>query len=268
VESHILNFNLDAICEPVSKGLQRAYVFSGFGLNAAADPCLTNFHLPSKGQMRFVPDAASPEVTEQYKKDFSMWIVANALREATETLGVSLDRLFEACLITDQVKNRLAELELGALMAFQRKGLPGKLKVLFERFGIKTGLADEFQSLTKARNCLSHRRGIVGAEDCTDAAKTKLVLEFSAFEVFAKQPDGSEVVLSDGALDKGGVVVKEGGEVAMRLAARQVEFPVGAVLRLQPNELSGVFSYVWISVINLRTAFIKLVADLNSALKA
>ena len=78
---------------------------------------------------------------------------------------------------------------------------------------------------------------MVGLEDCTDAAKTKLVVEFCAWEVFVSQPDGSEIILSEGALDQGGVVVEEGGVMAMRLVARKLEFPLGSILSLQTREL-------------------------------
>lgn len=259
-----LTFNLDAISEPAAKGIARAYVFAGLGLNAADDARLSNFHLPGKGQIRFVPDAPSPEVTAGYKQEFSVWIIANALREATETFGIFLDRLFEACLVADDAAKRRVRSHSSPIKVFEHAGVDGKLQRLFHKFGIKTGLVDEFQSLTKARNCLSHRRGVVGPEDCTDPDKTKLLLQFCTFEVFVRQPDGSELMLTAEALNQGGVVAKDGGLVAMRLAARQVEFPLGSVLRLQSRDLTGVFVTFWTGVQNLRTAFIKLIERLNS----
>jgi len=62
-----------------------------------------------------------------------------------------LDRLFEACLIAQDAANRKVKSYTGTLKSFQRVGIDGKLRRLFDKFGIKTGLADEFQSLTKAR---------------------------------------------------------------------------------------------------------------------
>ena len=175
MEQQTLTFNLDVIFEPASTGISRAYVFVGLAVNALGDSRLTNFHLPGKGQFRFVPDAPSPEVVEGYEQEFAHWVVANALREITEAFGITLDRLFEACLIADYAVNRRTGSHISALNEFQRAGVSGKLKRLQETFGIKSGVSDEFRSLTQARNCLSHRRGIVGAEDCTDTSKTKLV---------------------------------------------------------------------------------------------
>jgi hypothetical protein len=71
-----------------------------------------------------------------------------------------------------------------------------------ERFGIKSGVTDEFQSLTQARNCLSHRRGIVGSEDCTDTSKTKLVLELWKWRMFVTQPNGSEIDIDEERLSE------------------------------------------------------------------
>lgn len=107
-------------------------------------------------------------------------VVANALREATEALAVSLQRLFEACLTAADNANRRVNPDTRALKSFRHLGIDGKLQRLFDKFGIRTRLADEFKSLSKARTCLSHRRGVIGLEDCSDVANPRLVLEFCA----------------------------------------------------------------------------------------
>jgi hypothetical protein len=263
MEQQTITFNLDVIFEPASTGISRAYVFVGLAVNAASDSRLTNFHLPGKGQFRFVSDAPSPDVVESYKQEFAHWIVANALRETTEAFGITLDRLFEACFIADEVVSRRTASHIGALKEFQQAGVRGKLKRLQERFGIKSGVTDEFQSLTQARNCLSHRRGIIGPEDCTDTSKTKLVLDLWKWRVFIIQPSGSEIDIDEEKLSGEGLFVKDGGQVAMQLVQRQMEFPVGALLKLQPRDLTDVFVTFWTGAQNLKGAFEKFIEALN-----
>jgi hypothetical protein len=79
-------------------------------------------------------------------------VVANALREATEALAVSLDRLFEACLTVADNANRRVNPDTRALKSFKHLGIDGKLQRLFDKFGIRTGLADEFQIIKQSQN--------------------------------------------------------------------------------------------------------------------
>jgi hypothetical protein len=265
MEQQTLTFNVDAIFEPASKGIARAYVFVGFAVNAANDPSLTSFHLPGKGQMRFVPDAPSHEVVESYKQEFMNWVVANALRETVEAFGSTLDRLFEACLIADYAVNRRTDSYLPALNEFGHAGISGKLKRLHQAYGIKSGVSDEFHSLNQARNCLSHRRGMVAIEDCTDEAKTKLVVNLWGWRMFVSQPDGSQIDVDEEKLNSGGVVVKDGGQLAMQLVVRQLEFPIGSLLKLQPRDLTDVFTTFWTAGQNLKLAFQQFIQSSNPA---
>ncbi len=264
-ESTTVTFDLDAICRPAAIGITRAYVFLGLGLNAANDSRLTEYHLPGKAGMRFVPDAQSAEVVSEYKREFAVWILAGAMREAMESFAAFLDRLFEHCLVAESLINRRAESRKAALNEFERAGLDGKLRRLEQRFGLKTNIADEFQSLWQARNCLTHRRGVVGPEDCKDASQTgKLVVKFGAWDVFAAQPDGSEIILDEDAFSEGGVLLRDGGTISMRVTTHQVEFPIGSVIMFRPRELTDVFASIYMAVVNLRIAFSKFIEGLNA----
>ena len=268
-ESTTVTFDLDAICRPAAIGITRAYVFLGLGLNAANDSRLTEYHLPGKAGMRFVPDAQSAEVVSEYKREFAVWILAGAMREAMESFAAFLDRLFEHCLVADDLANRRAESQKAALNEFERAGVDGKLRRMEQRFGLKTNIADEFQSLWQARNCLTHRRGMVGSEDCKDPLEPgKLVVKFGAWEVFASQPDGSEIVLNEDAFSQGGVLLRDGGMISLRVTTHQVEFPIGSVITFQPQDLTNVFTSIYMAVNNLRVAFAKFIEGLNARTEA
>src|SRR5215472_12907336 len=96
-EKPVINVDLDKICEPASKAIRRAYVFSGFAINAAIRPDFNTYHLPGKTQFRFLPDSPTAEMSEEYKAEFIGWAIGNALREVIEGFGVFLDRICSAC---------------------------------------------------------------------------------------------------------------------------------------------------------------------------
>lgn len=126
-----MNINLDAIFEPARKGVARGYIFAGLAFNAANDPRLTELHLRRNASMRFVLDP-SPELLASHKQEFAIWALGNGFREAMEAFGVTLDRIYEACLAADEAaQGREARADPKALEAFRgRSGIYGKVRIL------------------------------------------------------------------------------------------------------------------------------------------
>ena len=97
-----------------------------------------------------------------FKNAFEHWIIANGLRELVESFGLFLDGIHGMCRMIRTVNGELAEAEV---RAFERKGIEAKLKVLKERFCIGTKRDRYFGSISQARNCITHRQGVIGPED-------------------------------------------------------------------------------------------------------
>jgi hypothetical protein len=256
-EKLVINVDLDKICEPASKAIRRAYVFSGFAINAATRSDFNTYHLPGKMQFRFVPDSPTPEMTEEYKAEFMAWAIGNALREVIEGFGVFLDRICSACV---ELSRTSGQTDLASFyQCFEQKGVSRKLRDLATQFGIVLNLADGFDSLTAARNCLSHRRGVIEARDCNENGK--LVIRFWEPAVIIQQPDGSEIS-ADKAIREA-TVLEEGGVAAMRIQETAKEFPVGAVIRLAPEDVKNILWTMWVATFNLRTAFVNYLKAFN-----
>jgi hypothetical protein len=259
-----VNINLDAIFEPARKGVARGYTFAGFAINAANDPRLTEFHLRSKASLRFLPDPTSPGLLASHKKKFAIWALGNGFREAMEAFGVTLDRIYEACLAADEAaQGREGRADPKALETFRgRAGIYGKVRTLREKFQLETSIPDDFRSLNLARNCLSHRRGIVGEQDCNEDGQ--LVLRFLTMELSIAHADGRETRVDEKALESGGVYVGAGGGMLQaRVVEHRLPFQVGSILTLTPENMGGLFFSIMNAIQCLQGGFVKRIEALN-----
>ena len=256
-EKLVVNVDLDRICEPASKAIRRAYIFSGFAINAATRADFNTYHLSGKMQFRFVPDSPSAEMTEEYKAEFMAWAIGNALREVIEGFGVFLDQTCSACVESSRISNQVDLSDF--YQSFEQKGVARKLRDLATQFGIKLDVADGFDSLTAARNCLSHRRGVVEARDCNEGSK--LVVRYWEPAVIVQQPDGSEL-RADRVINEA-IVLKEGGVLAMRIQETAKEFPIGSLIKLTPEDVKNILWTMWTATFNLRAAFVNYLNALN-----
>lgn len=258
-----MNIHLDAIFEPARKGVARGYIFAGFAINAANDPRLTEFHLRHKASMRFVSDPTSPELLASHKKEFAIWALGNGFREAMEAFGVTLDRIYEACLAADEAaQGREGRADPKALEDFRaRAGIYGKVRILREKFHLETSIPDDFRSLNVARNCLSHRRGIVGEQDCNEDGQ--LVLRLLTMEVSLVRADGREVRADEKALESGEVFTDAGrGILQARVVEHRIPFRVGSILTLTPENMEGLFFSITNAIQWLQNGLVKRIEAL------
>lgn len=229
-----MTINLDKIAEIAFLGIRRASAFLGLGINAAKDPRLVNYTLPTEFQLRVIPDDLS---ITQVKHDFEMWIILSGLRELVEHYAVFLDHIHHSALvITTRNAGVLTPKAQKQHSSFQYMGLEKKIEKLETEFGIASHKAKYLPSIAKARNCVAHRRGIVGESD-VDAAH-ELTLEWWTMEVIAVTPAGEEVNLT--SIPAGGVLLQAGGEIKLKICDRKRKFHKGQVLELTPQDLAEI----------------------------
>jgi hypothetical protein len=230
-EPQVINIDLDTLWEPAALGLRRGYVFTGLGINAASDDRLVDFHLPGLLKIPFVPDNVTPQQVADFKIAFHSWIVANGFREVVEAFGISLDRSYEACLLVRFVKSGVPLTKKQA-RRFQYSGIEEKLRILEAELNIVSRSGAYLVSINRARNCLSHRMGLIGPQDCNEPGK--LVLCYKRLEIL----DGDENVIP--VDEPRSYVVKE-GDIKLRFAEARKEFVLGSVLQLSHIDLKYIF---------------------------
>jgi hypothetical protein len=111
-------------------------------------------------------------------------------------------------------------------------GLSKKLEELESRFAIRVSWRDEVNSIVLARNCLTHRLGVVAARDVNDpeARVLRLRLRYHGFHI--TQPNGATI-----PLDRPDQIVQAGGTVTLRPGeTHERVFRVGERLALSNQE--------------------------------
>lgn len=161
--------DLHRILDIAVTGARRSYGFMALGVNAATDPEFKKLDLTEVVQVRLLPEDLSDEQVSNLKGNFGIWITGCGLRELIESFSVFLDAVHKALLV---VGVRSGEIDPKSVRkkhkTFSNSGLSEKLKVLDSEFGFDISNSHFLVSVNKARACITHRRGIVGARDCDD----------------------------------------------------------------------------------------------------
>ena len=131
------NIGFGKILAVALKGVRRATVFLGLGLNAALDPEFNKYQLTKIAKIQLLPPDVDAQTITHFKDEFKTWIVGNGLRELIETFSVFLERVHEACLVIHNHLERVSPKDLSEQQAsFVRQGLPRKLQFLKESFSV------------------------------------------------------------------------------------------------------------------------------------
>jgi hypothetical protein len=232
-----IHIDLDQIKEIALKGVRRATIFLGLGVNAARDKTFTSYQLPENDYLKLVPENVSDGELSDFKENFEKWIISNGLRELIESFGVFLDRIHQACLLfatnVGQISPRDAE-KYG--VAFEKKGVEGKLNKLHTLFNVLTNKEKYFPSINQARNCITHRRGVVGVEDLKGNDDLQLI--WWAMDTIVQLPDGKEIPLIP--IPKGGIYLKDGGTVCIKIRDRNRVYALGEIVELNPVDINEI----------------------------
>lgn len=247
--------NFDEVLEPAIVGVNRALVFMGLGVNAASDPTVVNYRLAEVPHIDLIPQVTDRQLAE-FKREFGVWIVGNGLRELIETWDVFLDRLYLVSLRSEQWQGlRGGEAAPPAHYAkrfrvFAKRGTADKLALLGKEFGIALEFEPEIESIKKARNCLTHRLGVVGTEDVNSPGG--LAVRWRAPELFGCHEDGSEFVPS---LDVFPIEFPTGSPVKLRHGERQKIVASGSRLQLSAADLKEICYTFRIAIMQAQESF-------------
>lgn len=232
-----INIDLDKIMDVAHRGVRRASVFMGLGVNAALHEEFQQYQLTHITNLQLIPDTSDLKKIGHFKEEFKIWIEGNGLREMLETFAVFLDRIHEAALLISTLMDKGDMTALSPKqVSFNREGFPSKLKILRSKYAIGPKHPDYLVSINKARNCLSHRRGIVGQEDVDQTEKLRVA--WLGMDVYAQTPSGERHSLLD--VPPGGLLLPEGAGVYMQFIERDRLFERGAPLRLSTRDLAEI----------------------------
>jgi hypothetical protein len=229
------------------RGVRRAAVFMGIGINAVLGKERLNYDLTNITQIQLMPSNVSDETHAHFKDEFSIWITGNGFRELIETFKVFLDELHHICLILASSKGILSIEKVKSFdKNFPREGLPQKLSLLNDHFNVSPKYPKYLKTLNKARNCLTHRRGIVGFEDCNDIDVLKI--NWLGIDIFVEEPNGNKTLMTE--IPEGGLFLPEGGSVNLQVVQREKKVNRGDIIKFTPRELAEICHYFLIESSN------------------
>jgi hypothetical protein len=229
--------NFDQIKDIAYRGVRRTAAFMGLGINAARDDQFKKYQLSNISIVQILPDKLDDNSIAHVKEEFGKWVISNGLRELVESFGLFLDKVHAACLLMATNKKQMSNEDAEKFgPAFEWKGVEDKLGTLKIRFGVSSDKAKYFSSINQARNCITHRRGNVGPEDLRGET---FRLIWWGFDIYAETPSGEKHSLKP-PMPEEGLILKEGGKVMLQIKDRIIEYKIGDILNLSPNDLGEI----------------------------
>jgi hypothetical protein len=219
----------------------------GLGINAANTPSFKEYQLTGITFLQFLPSTVDESTLADYKSLFSRWIVGGGFRGLIELYSVLVDEIYRICLI-------ISSSNMGVVRLFDEKdfnkknwkfsyfGLERKLSHLRNEFDVGIPNSEYLTTISHARNCLTHRLGIVGSEDCGN--DDKLVVKWIGIDIYAESSDGTITPLHTMP-----VILEGPGEIKQSRMERIRIFPQGSLVLFSPAELAEICLYVHDSII-------------------
>ena len=182
----------------------------------------------------------TPETVNNLQREFPNWAILSGLREANEYFDAFLDEVFTAALLIEnwsekRIANERNAKSLARAKQFESKGTEDKLKELHARYGIASTFAEEMISIRYARNCLTHRLGIVGWKDVRES--TGLTISWRVSQLYGYEPDGSEFIPEQGKFP---MVMPVGSPLMMRWIQQSRTYQIGERVELLPQDLQEI----------------------------
>lgn len=243
--------------------LQRAIDLVSFGLHAADKLETNSLDMPGVWFRFTASQDQSMEVNEA-REAFRTWVLGNGLRDCVDVVGPSLEWARKICFLWTREgevsENEDGSLHLSAKISgkewneqmvkegseFEYWPLRKKLSFLEDSYGLQIPETSEaVLSISYARNCLTHRRGIVGQEDIRE--DSSLVVRWKKMELTAHGEDGSRP-LQAGSTVHGGETVSFGYEDVSK------EFKLGDRIEFTPQEFVQLASTFMLFALQIQNA--------------
>jgi hypothetical protein len=254
-----VTIDMPAIKDIAVRGVRRAALFMGLGVNAAKNPDFKQYQLGNLTGMEFIEPITKEEVMNNVKTEFGRWIVGNGLRELVESFSSFLDQIYSVCLLMDYNTGQIAPDKAQKMVkAFMHDGMEGKLERLKSHLGIEIERLDCLASINQARNCLTHRRGIVGPKDCGEKTG-KLNVKWMGIETYAELHSGERVPLYP--MPEAGVILEKDGRILFQITEHSKGFLLGSTVDLSPRDLAEICQFILKSTDEVVAATSRFAAD-------
>ena len=195
--------------------LQRSVRLVAIGLRATLDPAASEAGLPNVTMgIQFSP--AETWTHDQARQEFGTWLLTNGFRDVSEGIGTFLEGVRQVLAfwaITNYGKGPTSidgeewnEKLVREAKKFHGAGLPDKLAVLSEQFGLVLPplVTRQILSFNAARNCLVHRQGVVATRDL--GGELQLSVAWVKVSLVATDQHGERELVPEMGVEGGGTI--------------------------------------------------------------
>ncbi len=232
-----IRINFGEMSELVSLSIRRVSAFLRFGLDDLEARDGGDFRLTAGMHYHFWPEEVSKAGRDAAREEYRSWLVGSCLRELDLFYGLFLDRVWWAVEV-GELHGTAVQSEHRFDAKFARDTNVAKKQ---KRVAEKLGTADhseELNSLSLARNALTHRAGMVRSPvDCNNAARDVLEVKWLAIGVLASR-GGEDRVVATMPFDTWELPGEGAIQIEPRLTQRVLRFPANSMVALSLPQLA------------------------------
>ncbi|HZX35852.1 MAG TPA: hypothetical protein VFF54_05115 [Thermodesulfobacteriota bacterium] len=233
-----ITIDINKVKDIAHRGIRRTSAFMGLGVNAARDEQFKKYQL-SDSAFSIISDKLDDKSIAHIKEEFEKWVISNGLTEIVESFCLFLDEVHRSCLLMATNKERIVSNDARKFgINFKKVGVEDKLKTLKNRFSVTSDKEKYLGSINQARNCITHRKGMVGTEDLRGEESFRLI--WWAVDICIETPNGEKYTIPEG-----GLLLQDGGSLRVHFKERIIEYKLGDIVNLSPKELSEICFLVY-----------------------
>lgn len=234
-----ISINLADMLQIAHVGVLRASAFLKIGLHDLHGDHHADFDLSGGVHYRFWPNQISRETVETTVDEYRHWLIGSCLKELDQYFSLFLDRAWWVLELALLNNTRVAS----GHMFDQKFAGTTNVATKINRVAAVVGFRPEmecFESLSLARNALTHGAGRVRDRDCND--NNDLLLTWIAATMIIKDGD-REVVYRDTPADTYQVESPDGAEVILRFDRQYARYQIGQKVELSSHNLAEICAF-------------------------
>ncbi len=240
-----IHIDLKVVQRTIRTAINEAGIYAGFTYNVKIDNNFINYALVEDSKIQFVPVTNDVKIIQEYKEYFYDWVIKNSFKYVVDRFSIYLDEIYYVCLLSNSHKSRYSKELIDSIeskkVAFHKKNFLKKLAMLKSEFDISPRKAAALLSIQSARNCLTHRSGIIGNADLKN--NSEFIVKWSGYHIYAKDDSGVEIDLN--TIPSEGVLLPKGGNIMLKQHAdKQRIFRLDEKIRFSSKEFAEILLYL------------------------
>jgi len=232
-----IKLNFDDLPEAVNLAIRRVSAFIRFGLDKLDKRDGGDFNLTASVNYSFWPKGITEEIRNAAREEYRAWLVGSCLRELDLFYGLFLDKLWYAIEVAELHGTTVSSSHMFDKKFSRKTNIARKQQEVASKLGIPDHF-DELNSLSLARNALTHHAGIVRSPaDCNNDARDDLTIKWLAFDMLAIR-NGEERVVDCAPFDTHTLPGEGPVDIALRFTLRELVVLAGQQIKLTNPQIA------------------------------